>query len=61
MSMTHDLRPWTHEHRFHLPNPTAERRTAWVMWITLATRGGELTAGMGFNSMAMLADGLHRS
>lgn len=61
MSMTHDLRPWTHEHRFHLPNPTAERRTAWVMWITLATMGGEIAAGMGFNSMALLADGWHMS
>ena len=61
MRMTHDLRPWTHEHQFHLPNPTAERRTAWVMWITLATMGLEIAAGLAFNSMALLADGWHMS
>ncbi|MBR0652618.1 CDF family Co(II)/Ni(II) efflux transporter DmeF [Roseomonas terrae] len=35
------------------------RRTLWVVALTAAMMVGEITAGMAFNSMALLADGFH--
>lgn len=58
---THDLSPWTHSHSFDAGNPAAERGTRAVMWITAAMMVVELWAGWWFNSMALLADGLHMS
>ena len=58
---THDLRPWQHEHVFDVANPTAERSTWLVMWITAAMMVVEIVAGWWYNSMALLADGFHMS
>lgn len=58
---THDLSAWTHSHVFDTGNQAAERSTRLVMWITLATMAIEITAGLWFNSMALLADGWHMS
>ncbi len=58
---THDLSDFTHEHLFNEGNRAAERGTRAVMWITLAMMAVEIAAGLGFNSMALLADGWHMS
>ncbi len=52
---------WTHDHHFDAGNPTAERSTRAVMWITAAMMLVEIVAGLWFNSMALLADGWHMS
>ena len=56
---TKDLTPWTHDHQFDLGNLAAERGTRAVAWITAAMMVVEVFAGWWFNSMALLADGLH--
>jgi len=58
---THDLTPWTHSHVFDPGSHAAERGTKTVMWITAAMMIVEIWAGWWFNSMALLADGLHMS
>jgi cation diffusion facilitator family transporter len=58
---THDLTRWTHDHRFDKGSAAAERSTKAVMWITAAMMAVEIWAGWVFNSMALLADGLHMS
>lgn len=58
---THDLSPWTHHHVFDEGNPLAERGTHLVMWITAVMMVVEIVTGWWFNSMALLADGLHMS
>lgn len=55
------LQHWTHPHRFDTGNPAAERGTWIVMWLTATMMVLEITAGWWFNSMALLADGLHMS
>ena len=50
-----------HRHAFDSGNPAAERSTRLVMWLTLVTMAVEIAAGIGFNSMALLADGWHMS
>ncbi|MFZ5484724.1 MAG: CDF family Co(II)/Ni(II) efflux transporter DmeF [Pseudomonadota bacterium] len=57
----HDLSPWTHEHVFDTGSRAAERGTRLVVWLTAVMMGVELAAGWWFNSMALLADGLHMS
>jgi cation diffusion facilitator family transporter len=57
----HDLTDWSHDHAFHSTSEAAERGTRRVMWITLAMMVVEIAAGLGFNSMALLADGWHMS
>ena len=52
---------WSHDHHFDAGNPTAERSTRAVMWITAAMMLVEIVAGLWFNSMALLADGWHMS
>ena len=61
MSALHQVREWTHTHVFEEGNPLAERRTRFVMLLTLAMMIVELIAGWTFNSMALLADGWHMS
>ncbi|MGM9425279.1 CDF family Co(II)/Ni(II) efflux transporter DmeF [Hydrogenophaga sp. MI9] len=51
----------SHQHAFDSGNPAAERGTRLVMWLTLVTMVVEIGAGIGFNSMALLADGWHMS
>lgn len=58
---TSDLTQWTHEHIFDTGNQAAERGTRLVMWITVVMMVIEILAGLWFNSMALLADGLHMS
>lgn len=58
---TDDVSRWVHSHAFHESNPTAERGTRAVMWITAAMMVIEIFAGWWYNSMALLADGWHMS
>jgi cation diffusion facilitator family transporter len=57
---SHSLDQWTHDHVFlgqrHDRN---ERRTWFVVALTVAMMVGEITAGAMFGSMALLADGWH--
>ena len=57
----HDLSPWTHEHVFDAASQAAERGTRIVVWITAIMMVVEIFSGWWFNSMALLADGLHMS
>lgn len=56
---TKDLSAWTHQHVFDEGNVAGERGTRIVVWITAAMMFVEIGAGWWFNSMALLADGLH--
>jgi cation diffusion facilitator family transporter len=56
-----DLSHWTHEHLFDQGSDAAERGTRLVVWITAVTMVIEIFAGWWYNSMALLADGLHMS
>ena len=58
---THDLSAWVHEHVFDTGSQAAERGTRLVMAITAVMMVVEIAAGLWFNSMALLADGLHMS
>ena len=51
--------PCTHHHAFITVNTAAARNTALVTWITAAAMLAEIVAGLAFNSMALLADGIH--
>lgn len=48
-----------HEHEFSVMNKKGERRTRQVLVLTLLTMILEITAGIQFESMALLADGWH--
>jgi cation diffusion facilitator family transporter len=55
-----DLAPWRHSHTFETDVPArGERRTRWVVAITVTMMAVEIVAGMVFGSMALLADGWH--
>jgi cation diffusion facilitator family transporter len=55
-----DLAPWRHSHTFETDVPAAgERRTRWVVALTLTMMAAEVAAGTAFRSMALLADGWH--
>jgi cation diffusion facilitator family transporter len=55
-----DISAWQHDHRFGTDAPASgERRTRWVVGITLAMMAGEIVAGSVYGSMALLADGWH--
>jgi cation diffusion facilitator family transporter len=55
-----DLAPWRHSHVFETDVPArGERRTRWVVAITVTMMLVEIVAGMAFGSMALLADGWH--
>jgi cation diffusion facilitator family transporter len=55
-----DLAPWRHSHTFETDRPArGERRTRWVVAITVAMMVVEIAAGTVFGSMALLADGWH--
>ncbi|MBI5262230.1 MAG: CDF family Co(II)/Ni(II) efflux transporter DmeF [Bradyrhizobium sp.] len=52
--------PWTHDHVFLGPrHERNERRTWFVVALTLVMMVAEIIAGMLFGSMALLADGWH--
>lgn len=57
---THDISDWGHSHDFATADQQdAERRTRWVVGLTLAAMTVELVAGWITGSMALLADGWH--
>ncbi len=55
----HDLSPWQHRHHYAADRRASERRTHWVITITLAMMIAEIAAGWWWQSMALLADGWH--
>jgi len=55
----HTLHRWQHNHRFHLEHGHGERSTRRVMVLTLGMMVIEITAGIAYGSMALLADGWH--
>ena len=55
-----ELRRWQHHHAFGTRARTqGERRTRWVVGLTLIMMVVEIAAGTAFGSMALLADGWH--
>jgi cation diffusion facilitator family transporter len=57
---SHSLDRWTHDHVFlGVRHERNERRTWFVVALTLAMMVGEIAAGSLFGSMALLADGWH--
>ena len=56
---SHNLDKLKHDHQFELPDRGAERRVMLVVGMTLVTMVAEISAGMLFGSMALLADGWH--
>jgi cation diffusion facilitator family transporter len=55
-----DLAPWRHTHTFGTDRPArGERRTRWVVAVTVTMMLVEIVTGMTFGSMALLADGWH--
>lgn len=56
-----DLSRWTHDHVFDSGSEAAERGTRLVVALTACMMVVEIAAGLWFNSMALLADGLHMS
>ena len=58
--MHHDcLHRWTQTHEFTHGHASGERRTRWVLGLTLLVMAVEIAAGSVFRSMALLADGWH--
>jgi cation diffusion facilitator family transporter len=56
----HDISDWSHSHDFGTSDQhDAERRTRWVVGLTLGAMVVELVAGWITGSMALLADGWH--
>ena len=57
---SHSLDQWTHNHLFLGPKHARnERRTWFVVALTIVMMVGEIVAGTLFGSMALLADGWH--
>jgi cation diffusion facilitator family transporter len=54
-----DLPAWTHRHDWAAGARDGERRTRWVVAITLVMMVAEIVAGSLYGSMALLADGWH--
>lgn len=50
-----------HDHVFDEGNPLAEHNTRWAVALTAIMMVAEITSGLLFNSMALLADGWHMS
>ncbi|MGL4668942.1 MAG: cation transporter, partial [Saezia sp.] len=61
MSVSFSPTPLQHDHFFNAGNPIAERKTKFVVLLTLAMMVAEISGGYIFNSMALLADGWHMS
>jgi cation diffusion facilitator family transporter len=58
-SHDHSVDRWRHDHVFDRHDARAERRVTLVLGLTIVTMGVEIAAGLVFNSMALLADGIH--
>jgi cation diffusion facilitator family transporter len=52
---------WHHSHNYALDTSIAERRTRVVIGLTATMMVVEISAGLAYNSMALLADGWHMS
>jgi cation diffusion facilitator family transporter len=60
MTVRRDPTPLAHDHVFlSAGHDENARRTWWVVALTAVMMVGEIAAGMVFNSMALLADGIH--
>jgi len=55
----HTLDRWKHAHEFEIHDRSSERKVLLVVALTMVTMVAEITAGMLFGSMALLADGWH--
>lgn len=55
----HTLHNWQHNHDFAVIHEHGERRTIQVLILTAVTMVVEITAGLVYGSMALLADGWH--
>lgn len=55
----HSVEQWRHDHNFSVQNSKGERRTYYVLILTLLTMIIEIVAGNIYGSMALLADGWH--
>ena len=55
----HTLENWQHGHDFSVKNEAGERRTQYVLILTVLTMVVEVIAGSVYGSMALLADGWH--
>jgi cation diffusion facilitator family transporter len=53
------LQRWQHDHRFHRDHGHGERSTHKVIALTVIMMIVEISAGLAFGSMALLADGWH--
>jgi len=56
-----DISDRVHNHVFDRGNAAGERGTRAVAWLTALMMVVEIAAGLGYNSMALLADGFHMS
>jgi len=56
---TQQIEKWQHKHQFQQNNPIGERRTYYVLALTIITMVVEIVAGSVYGSMALLADGWH--
>ena len=56
-----DIGDGAHDHVFDRGNAAGERGTRAVAWLTALMMVVEIAAGLGYNSMALLADGFHMS
>ena len=59
MSHIHSIDRWQHHHDFAVIEEHGERRTRQVLILTAITMVFEVTAGLVYGSMALLADGWH--
>jgi len=56
---TDTRQPWVHSHQYNSHKLQNERRTLWVILLTVSMMVVEIAAGSWFSSMALLADGWH--
>lgn len=56
---THTLYQWQHSHNYRIDTGEGERKTLMVVILTAVMMVVEISAGMIFGSMALLADGWH--
>ncbi len=57
--MAEHIETGAHGHRFNSEKKFAEKKTAWVVAITVLTMFAEIAGGWYFNSMALFSDGWH--
>jgi len=56
-----EIQRWQHHHYFNQEKSSAERKTLFVVLLTLSTMLIEIISGWIYNSMALFADGWHMS